>query len=77
MDGDCQQTHELWSPLINCIDYHHGRWYEFTVDAKEWEQCGLARVTVLLDELAPGEDHARIIKLFKYRDRDARARQKE
>ena len=69
----------IWAMLIENIDYHHGRWYEYNWDlpSPEWEQCGYARVVELLDNLAPDRDHGKIIQQFKYRDSESRARQKE
>lgn len=65
-----------WRALLEFVDYHHGRWYEYSGGMREWEQCGETAVHVYLKELAPGEDHDKIIKQFVYRDRESHARPK-
>ncbi len=61
-----------WHLLIERIDYHHGKWYQRDVD-DSWIDVPATRIFELFRTIAPDEDQGALVKLFMYRDRDARA----
>jgi hypothetical protein len=67
-----EETGIMWELLTDNIDYHHNKWYEY-VDHR-WEICGKSRIFELLRKYAPGQDYEKIMKQFRWRDREAHAR---
>jgi hypothetical protein len=59
-----------WDRLVSVLDYHEGKWYRLC--SGEW--CRVTQQSVHDECVRCGYDVERVIKLFRYRDRESTAR---